>query len=94
MVRAIDEYQISGVQTTLPFCRFVMEHEAFRSGNFDTHFVKHHFTPEVLKTEPKTNETQIAAVLVAHLLHQNKKPVGGAATVEVQKSKWKANRVR
>ena len=94
MVRAIDEYQISGVQTTLPFCRFVMEHEAFTSGNFDTHFVKHYFSPEVLKTEPKTDEMQIAVALVAHLLNQNKKPTSSITTAEAQKSKWKANRVR
>jgi acetyl/propionyl-CoA carboxylase alpha subunit len=31
---------VEGVQTTLPFRKFVCEHEAFRSGNFDTHFEK------------------------------------------------------
>jgi acetyl-CoA carboxylase biotin carboxylase subunit len=39
MIRAIDEYLIVGCETTLGFCRFVMNHEAFRSGRFDTHFV-------------------------------------------------------
>src|SRR3954467_7202495 len=51
MIRAIDEYQISGVQTTLSFCRFVLEHEAFTSGNFDTHFIKKYFTPEMLDSK-------------------------------------------
>src|SRR5215212_1832089 len=45
MIRAIDDYAITGVQTTLPFCKFAMQHEAFRSGNFDTHFVKKYFSP-------------------------------------------------
>ena len=27
-----------------------MQHDAFRSGNFDTNFVKTHFTPEILKS--------------------------------------------
>lgn len=40
MIRAIDDYRITGVNTTLGFCRFVMGHEAFVSGKFDTHFVK------------------------------------------------------
>jgi len=40
MIKAIDEYKIEGVQTTLPFGKFVFEHDAFRSGKFDTNFVK------------------------------------------------------
>ncbi len=39
MVRAIDDYRIDGVATTLPFGRFVCEHPAFTSGKFDTGFV-------------------------------------------------------
>ncbi len=40
---AIDEYQISGLKTTLDFGKYVLKHPAFRSGNFDTNFVKHYF---------------------------------------------------
>ncbi|MCB0803437.1 MAG: acetyl-CoA carboxylase biotin carboxylase subunit, partial [Flavobacteriales bacterium] len=36
MIRAIDEYQINGVKTTLAFCKFAIQHEAFVSGKFDT----------------------------------------------------------
>lgn len=93
MVRAIDEYDITGVQTTLGFCRFVMLHEAFTSGNFDTHFVKHYYTPEVLKKEVDEDEAQIAAVLVGYLMEQAKKPTNGTGTEAVTvKSNWKANR--
>ncbi len=45
---AIDEYQISGLKTTLDFGKFVLKHPAFRSGNFDTNFVKQYFTPTTL----------------------------------------------
>jgi acetyl-CoA carboxylase biotin carboxylase subunit len=63
MERAIDDYAISGVETTLPFCRFVMGHPAFRSGHYDTLFVRDHFRPELLDgTDPAE---QIAAALVA-----------------------------
>ena len=44
----------------MPFGKFVCKHEAFRSGNFDTHFVKHHYTPEVLEAEQKA-EAKLAA---------------------------------
>lgn len=42
-LQAIDEYQISGVKTTLDFGKYVLKHDAFTSGNFDTNFVKHYF---------------------------------------------------
>lgn len=95
MVRAIDEYEITGVQTTLAFCRFVMLHDAFTSGNFDTHFVKHYFTPEILKKEADKEEIEVAAALVAYLMNQTKQPTSGSVTVPVAaKSKWKTNRVK
>lgn len=94
MVRAIDEYEITGVQTTLGFCRFVMLHEAFTSGQFDTHFVKHYFTPDVLKKGIDEEEAQIAAALVEYLMEQAKKPASGSTGAAVPvKSKWKANRM-
>lgn len=45
MTKAIEEYAIGGLTTTLPFCHYVMGHEAFVSGKYDTHFVRDHFTP-------------------------------------------------
>ncbi|TAG75547.1 MAG: ATP-grasp domain-containing protein, partial [Runella slithyformis] len=92
MVRAIDEYQITGVQTTLGFCRFVLQHEAFTSGQFDTHFVKHYFTPAVLKGQTNETEEKIVAALVGHLLQETKKTSNASSTITAQKSKWKANR--
>jgi propionyl-CoA carboxylase alpha chain len=62
MIHAIDNYKVKGVQTTLPFGRFVCEHEAFRSGNFDTHFVKNYYSPEALEQIHK-EEAEIAALV-------------------------------
>ena len=48
---AIDEYQISGLKTTLDFGKYVLKHPAFRSGDFDTNFVKHYFEdPRIMYT--------------------------------------------
>lgn len=44
MHRALSEYVVRGVDTTIPFCSFVMKHEAFRSARFDTSFVKQYWT--------------------------------------------------
>ncbi len=67
MVRAIDEYKISGVKTTLPFCRFVMLHPAFRSGDFDTHFINRYYKAEMLTEELNMEEKEALALLVANI---------------------------
>jgi acetyl-CoA carboxylase biotin carboxylase subunit len=61
-LKAIDEYKIEGVQTTLPFGKFVFEHEAFRSGDFDTHFVKKYYDAAMLKKQQE-DEAHLAALL-------------------------------
>ncbi|SEE12381.1 propionyl-CoA carboxylase alpha chain [Tenacibaculum sp. MAR_2010_89] len=60
MKEAIVNYKIKGIKTTLPFGKFVCEHDAFISGNFDTHFVKKFYTPESLEKNFKI-EAKIAA---------------------------------
>ena len=62
MIKAIDNYIVEGVSTTLPFGKFVFQHEAFRSGNFDTHFVKKYYSPEALKEETE-EEAKLAALM-------------------------------
>ncbi|PRY35904.1 propionyl-CoA carboxylase alpha chain [Spirosoma oryzae] len=93
MIRAIDEYQIAGVQTTLSFGRFVMEHEAFRSGQFDTGFVSKYFTPDKLTPPTNSDEAQLAAVLSAWLLTNDKPASSASQPVTVQRSNWKKNRL-
>ena len=60
MVEGIDAYEVEGIQTTLPFGKFVFENDAFRSGNFNTHFVKNNYSPEKLKAQ-FTEEAELAA---------------------------------
>lgn len=62
MIKAINNYHVEGVQTTLPFGKYVCEHEAFRSGNFDTHFVKKYYSPEILKKHINS-EAKMAAII-------------------------------
>jgi propionyl-CoA carboxylase alpha chain len=60
MKEAIAAYKVEGVATTLPFGAFVCNHEAFTSGNFDTHFVKNYYAPEMLE-EATDTEAELAA---------------------------------
>jgi propionyl-CoA carboxylase alpha chain len=94
MIRAINEYEITGLETTLGFCKFVMQHDAFRSGNFDTRFVENYFTPAVLKTQSENEEELIAAMFATHLI--SSKPNNSVSTKpeESKKSQWKTNRIR
>jgi len=89
MLRAINEYQITGITTTLAFGRFVMQHEAFTSGNFDTHFVKKYFTPESLETGNE-KEALIAALVMERLLSAGKAAVNEVVVSEG--SNWVRNR--
>ena len=60
-IQAIDEYQISGLKTTLDFGKYVLKHDAFISGDFDTNFVRHYFEdPKVMYTKMDGEETVLA----------------------------------
>jgi acetyl/propionyl-CoA carboxylase alpha subunit len=91
MIRAIDEYHITGITTTLAFGKFVMQHEAFTSGNFNTHFVKKYFTPDVLRTDSE-EEALIAALVMERLLSEKK--IAVSADVATVESNWVNNRKR
>ncbi|MFM8244063.1 MAG: acetyl/propionyl/methylcrotonyl-CoA carboxylase subunit alpha [Crocinitomicaceae bacterium] len=59
-IEAIENYQISGVKTTLDFGKFVLKHDAFRSGNFDTNFINHYFkNPTIVNSAMDEEETAL-----------------------------------
>ncbi|HEY1009251.1 MAG TPA: biotin carboxylase, partial [Daejeonella sp.] len=90
MIRAIDEYTITGIQTTLGFGKYVMQHPAFVSGDFDTHFVSKYFTPAAL-VNANEEEAMIAAVIAANFLKPQNNPAAPAIDV-ASSSSWKKNR--
>jgi acetyl-CoA carboxylase biotin carboxylase subunit len=89
MLRAIDEYHITGITTTLGFGKFVMQHKAFTSGNFDTHFVQKYFKPGSLQNDNE-DEALIAALVMEKLLSEQLVHVTDVAATEV--SNWAKNR--
>ncbi|MFD2582156.1 acetyl-CoA carboxylase biotin carboxylase subunit [Pedobacter vanadiisoli] len=91
MVRAIEEYDITGIETTLGFGKFVMQHEAFKSGSFDTHFVGKYFKAESLKVQDET-EALVAAVIAAKLFQ--KKDVRLSDEAFKNTSGWRKNRLK
>ncbi len=92
MDRALAEYTIAGVETTIPFCRFVMQHPAFQSGQISTRFVEEHFRPEAL-TDVSDAAAQAAALAAVLIVAQA--PAGAAARpaeAAPQTSRWATRR--
>jgi propionyl-CoA carboxylase alpha chain len=90
MIDACQEYKIVGPITTLGFGRFVMMHEAFRSGNFDTHFVKNHFSIE--KYDASYLEEEKMGVIFASQYFDKLKNVELVTQINLE-SNWKRNRL-
>lgn len=40
MRRALDEFKVTGIQTTIPFFKTILDHEKFKTGDIDTHFLE------------------------------------------------------
>ncbi len=93
MSRAIEDYKISGIETTLPFGGFVMKHPKFISGDFDTKFIENYFTAESLNKEATSEETLVGALLAVQLLTQ-KPAYQQEGPADVAESLWQKNRKR
>jgi acetyl-CoA carboxylase biotin carboxylase subunit len=87
MLRALDEYEIGGVRTTIPFCLWALRHPKFQAGDFDTHFVQSEF----FATEQKLDgcaglheAAALAAVLVrsSSAQHTPETPIAAKSTVQ------------
>ena len=96
MQRAIAEYEVQGVATTLPFCAYMMRHPLFREGNFDTNFIAKHYVPAEAEMPLTKVEVEAAAMLASRLTKNTRKQQVVAYTetgVKVAESNWRKNRV-
>ena len=62
MKAAISEFKITGVETILPFCDFVLSHKDFISGQFDTRFVSLYYD-EFKSIYPNAIESEAASII-------------------------------
>ena len=65
MRRALDEYRIEGIQTNLAFFRSVLDHDRFRSGDFDTGFIDRWLRETKAVDEVPEMDHDLAAIAVA-----------------------------
>lgn len=68
MSRALDEYVIRGIKTTIPFLKQIMEDPDFQSGAFDTTYIDTHLDKLNISkgSNPMDRVVAIAAVIAAH----------------------------
>jgi len=89
MKQAISQYQIEGIETTLPFGAFVFNNPVFISGEIDTHFVKKHFNKEAIE-QSNIKEKELAAK-VALKIYLQQRPKLKSRTKD--NSNWLKNRI-
>lgn len=93
MEQALSDFEISGIRTTIPFCLFAMQHPDFRSGYYDTHFIKDNFTPDtLLGTLDQQEITDMAAAM--YQISQNGHSRNSYHTENTDGSLWWKNRSR
>ncbi len=91
LCRAIDEYYIKGIKTTLEFGKWAVQTEPFRTGKFDTKFIEKYFKPEYLVKEDG-DAAEVAALLAAVVWNKDKKQDKTAHLANTGVSKWQLNR--
>jgi acetyl/propionyl-CoA carboxylase alpha subunit len=88
--RALGEYELLGVKTTLPFLRRLVADEAFASGAIYTRFLENRgdlFEPE---RPDDGNEVLLAAALLSHQRRGSASPAGSASNGAATSSTWRA----
>ncbi|MFQ5866117.1 MAG: acetyl-CoA carboxylase biotin carboxylase subunit [bacterium] len=95
MKRALNEYQIAGIETTIPFCMMVMNSEKFVSGEFDTHFVEKEYLNNNYFKKQEVGEDGVSpqvvvlgAALFESQLKKQRQP-GAISKPENSESRWK-----
>jgi acetyl-CoA carboxylase biotin carboxylase subunit len=75
MHRALSEYGVLGVRTTIPFHQWLMRHEPFVAGDFDTEIVDRDWDPTTPVAPEISEDAALLAALAAHLERQKRAAV-------------------
>jgi acetyl/propionyl-CoA carboxylase alpha subunit len=83
--RALGEYRVLGVKTTIPLFQQLLRNEAFRSGEIDTHFLERHLEGSSVVRD----EDDAALVVAAVLSHARRGRNGGIPASKANGSNWR-----
>jgi len=92
MRRALSEFHIMGVSTSIPFHQRMMESTNFMGGHFDTNFVQDKF---VMEQGGAPDKERVAAIVGALLTHERRQtaltipPTNGASGTGWRKQGWR-----
>lgn len=75
MKRALEDYEIAGIKTSIPFLRMVFSHPQFIAGNFTTHFIEEYKQDLIAENKKLDQIASIAAILFANEQKTKNKPV-------------------
>lgn len=96
--RALDEYEVGGIKTTLPFFREVVRDEEFRSGQLDTGFISRfnarRDAARAAKSEKRDPERRVQEdlALIAAAIHYarlQRRATGNSRPAADEQSRWK-----
>jgi acetyl-CoA carboxylase biotin carboxylase subunit len=93
MTRALSEYSVKGIKTTIPFHARVMKNEKFIKGDIDTNFIDTQFQPQdAARIKPNEDIALVAAAIKAHLRDKDKtqRSLGGECEC-AESSQWKSS---
>ena len=93
--RALREFYVGGIETTIQFCRAVIAHPDFREGPYDTHFYALH--KEELHEQLATPEPELLLVggsTAYYHLEKTKKGFHNSAGLRQNKSNWVSSGLR
>ncbi len=91
MKRALGEYHVGGIRTTIPFFLSVLDDEEFARGEIDTGYIARFLERRKAKAETQNNndDTQIAAAIAAAINFTKQSKTNVAAAPAERSSKWK-----
>ncbi len=72
MKRALGEYRIAGVATTIPFFRTLLQHPDFVKGNLSTEFIQEHALLEALAGDLRGDEIAVLGAALDYFLEANR----------------------
>ena len=79
MYRALGEYGVLGVKTTIPFHRWLMRHPPFVAGDLDTEIVARDWQPDDELAPEVAEQAAVLAAISEHLGRGRRQPVAASA---------------
>ena len=92
--RALDEYEVGGIKTTLPFFREIVRDQEFIAGKLDTGFIERFNQrrgKELVAAPDKAAQTQLDMALIAAAVHYARlqKESSSSPVIPLGQSRWK-----